>query len=118
MVKVTAVVVTYNRVNLLQRVVKALESQTIGLYKILVVNNGSTDGTKEWLDSQTNLTVIHQDNVVVLAVSIVESMRHRKKKQTGFGVWTTMFFREKTVSKSCWMSHANMTIWELFAHIA
>lgn len=63
MVKVTAVVVTYNRVNLLQRVVKALESQTIGLYKILVVNNGSTDGTKEWLDSQTNLTVIHQDNV-------------------------------------------------------
>ena len=31
MVKVTAVVVTYNRVNLLQRVVKALESQTIGL---------------------------------------------------------------------------------------
>ena len=40
MVKVTAVVVTYNRVNLLQRVVKALESQTIGLYKILVVNNG------------------------------------------------------------------------------
>ena len=63
MVKVTAVVVTYNRVNLLQRVVKALESQTIGLYKILVVNNGSTDGTKEWLDSQTKLTVIHQDNV-------------------------------------------------------
>ena len=63
MVKVTAVVVTYNRVNLLQRVVKALESQTIELYKIFVVNNGSTDGTKEWLDSQTNLTVIHQDNV-------------------------------------------------------
>lgn len=63
MIKVTAVVVTYNRVNLLQRVVKALESQTFGLYKILVVNNGSTDETKEWLDNQTNLTVIHQDNV-------------------------------------------------------
>ena len=28
-----------------------------------MVNNGSTDGTKEWLDNQTDLTIIHQTNV-------------------------------------------------------
>jgi len=27
------------------------------------VNNGSTDGTKEWLDSQADLKVVHQENL-------------------------------------------------------
>ena len=60
---VVAVVVTYNRLNLLQRVVGALKGQSKKLDKIYIVNNGSTDGTKEWLDGQTGLNVIHQENV-------------------------------------------------------
>ena len=60
---VVAVVVTYKRLNLLQRVVGALKGQSKKLDKIYIVNNGSTDGTKEWLDGQTGLNVIHQENV-------------------------------------------------------
>ena len=60
---VVAVVVTYNRLNLLQRVVGALKGQSKRLDKIYIINNGSTDGTKEWLDVQTGLNVIHQENV-------------------------------------------------------
>lgn len=60
---VVAVVVTYNRLNLLQRVVGALKGQSKRLDKIYIINNGSTDGTKEWLDGQTGLNVIHQENV-------------------------------------------------------
>lgn len=63
MVKVIAVVVTYNRLNLLQRVVGALKGQSKRLDKIYIINNGSTDGTKEWLDGQIGLNVIHQENV-------------------------------------------------------
>ena len=63
MVKIIAVVVTYNRLNLLQRVVGALKGQSKKLDKIYIINNGSTDGTKEWLDGQTGLNVIHQENV-------------------------------------------------------
>ena len=63
MVKIIAVVVTYNRLNLLQRVVGALKGQSRKLDKIYIINNGSTDGTKEWLDVQTGLNVIHQENV-------------------------------------------------------
>ncbi len=63
MEKVIAVVVTYNRLELLQRVVDSLKRQSRELTEILVVNNGSTDGTKEWLDGQEGLTVIHQENV-------------------------------------------------------
>lgn len=60
--KVTAVVVTFNRLELLKRTIGSLRSQTAPLTGIIVVNNGSTDGTREWLDEQEGLTVIHQGN--------------------------------------------------------
>ena len=59
----TAVVVTYNRLELLKQVIIALRLQTIHVNKIIVIDNGSTDGTKEWLDSQESLITIHQENV-------------------------------------------------------
>lgn len=63
MKNITAVVVTYNRKKLLIRCIEHLRKQTIGLNSIIVVNNGSTDGTKEWLDTQADLDIIHQENV-------------------------------------------------------
>lgn len=63
MKNITAVVVTYNRRELLIRCIEHLRQQTVNLDSIIVVNNGSTDGTKVWLDSQTDLDVIHQENV-------------------------------------------------------
>lgn len=59
---ITAVVVTFNRKELLKKNIEALRRQK-ELTTILVVNNGSTDGTAEWLDSQSDLLVIHQSNV-------------------------------------------------------
>lgn len=61
--KITAVVVTYNRHTLLQRTVAQLRRQSRPLDAIVVVNNGSTDGTADWLAAQTDLTVITQENV-------------------------------------------------------
>ena len=63
MVKTTAVVVTYNRQKLLIRCIEHLRRQTVRLDNIIVINNDSTDGTAEWLDSQEDLEVIHQENV-------------------------------------------------------
>lgn len=63
MAKIIAVVVTFNRLSLLQRVISSLQRQTMGIDKIIIVNNGSTDGTKEWLDTQKGLHIIHQGNV-------------------------------------------------------
>lgn len=60
---ITAVVVTYNRRDFLNRCIEHLRKQTVRLDNIIVVNNGSTDGTTEWLVSQTDLEVIHQENV-------------------------------------------------------
>lgn len=60
-IQVAAVVVTYNRKVLLQRCIAALRSNTP--HDIIVVDNGCTDGTAEWLDKQVDLQVVHQQNV-------------------------------------------------------
>lgn len=62
--KIIAVVVTYNRLPLLQRSIECLRKNR-PVDRILVINNGSTDGTAEWLAGQDSaaLTVITQPNV-------------------------------------------------------
>ena len=60
--KIIVVVVTYNRLELLKRNIGCLrKNHPIDQY--IVVNNGSTDGTQEWLSKQPDLTVIQQENV-------------------------------------------------------
>jgi len=57
-----AIVVTYNRLGLLTECIQALRNQTKRLDNILVINNGSTDGTEQWLKTQEDLTFITQNN--------------------------------------------------------
>lgn len=60
--KITAVVVTFNRLELLRKGIQCLRANK-GLTEIIVVNNGSTDGTREWLGQQEGLCVVNQENV-------------------------------------------------------
>jgi GT2 family glycosyltransferase len=61
--KIIAVVVTYNRIQLLQRCIDGLFKQSTKVDEIIVVDNNSDDGTREWLDTQQNLVVFHQENL-------------------------------------------------------
>ena len=63
MEKVIAVVVTYNRRALLSECITALRKQTRPLDAILVINNGSTDDTEQWLTKQSDLFFINQNNL-------------------------------------------------------
>ncbi|MDQ6842816.1 MAG: glycosyltransferase family 2 protein [Bacteroidota bacterium] len=60
---VIAVVVTYNRQELLAQCITALRNQTRKVDKILVINNGSTDATEDWLHLQPDVDFITQKNV-------------------------------------------------------
>lgn len=63
MKKVGIVVVTYNRCELLKEVIDALRQQTYQDFQIVVVNNGSTDETSNWLSLQEDIITITQRNV-------------------------------------------------------
>lgn len=60
---IAAVVVTFNRLALLQECIAALRAQTRPPDEIIVVDNSSTDGTGPWLDAQPDLTVVRQPNL-------------------------------------------------------
>jgi len=60
---VAAVLVTYNRLADLKKCVDTLREQTRPLDAIFVINNGSTDGTDEWLVTQPDLRVTTQANL-------------------------------------------------------
>ena len=61
--KVLNVIVTYNRLNDLKVCIENVKGQTYKNLDILVVNNGSTDGTTEYLAAQTDIKVINQNNL-------------------------------------------------------
>ena len=63
MEKAIAVVVSYNRQALLQECITALRNQTRKPDAILVVNNGSTDNTEEWLKQQQDVFYVTQSNL-------------------------------------------------------
>lgn len=60
---IVAVVVTYNRFELVKKTINSLRNQTRRLDSIIIIDNSCTDGTGEWLDTQKDLTVIHQENI-------------------------------------------------------
>jgi GT2 family glycosyltransferase len=57
---VAAAVTTFNRLESLKRCIATIRAQDRPVDEIIVVNDQSTDGTREWLDSQQGLVVIHQ----------------------------------------------------------
>lgn len=63
MMDIACIIVTFNRIHLLQECIEAVRRQTYKDFDIIVINNGSSDGTKEWLDEQPDIMAINQENV-------------------------------------------------------
>lgn len=53
--------ITYNRLDLTKRMLKSFWTNTRGPYRLIIVDNGSTDGTQEWLKEmvEVNSAKIH-----------------------------------------------------------
>lgn len=58
---ITVIIPTHNRLNRLQDCLRSVLAQTFDAYTVIVVNDGSTDGTKEYLDglNDTKIKIIH-----------------------------------------------------------
>jgi glycosyltransferase involved in cell wall biosynthesis len=59
---VSVIIPTYNRLSLLQESLESVRHQSFGDFEIIVVNDGSQDGTKEWLAKQPDILAINQKN--------------------------------------------------------
>lgn len=61
--KITCVIVTYNRCSLLKECIEAVRDQSFKLHKICVVNNHSTDDTEKYLSEFKNDPQMHIINL-------------------------------------------------------
>jgi glycosyltransferase involved in cell wall biosynthesis len=59
---VSVIIPTYNRLELLKKTVASVRSQIFRDFEIIVINDGSSDGTAKWLSGQSDLVAINQEN--------------------------------------------------------
>ena len=64
---ISVIIPTYNRLDLLKRTIESVKSQTFQDYEIWVVDDGSSDGTKDWLETIPDINFISQSNSGIAA---------------------------------------------------
>lgn len=64
--KISVIIPAYNTADVISRTLKSVKQQTYPHYEIILINDGSTDGTKEIIDNyaknRNNIIVYHQSN--------------------------------------------------------
>lgn len=61
--KLSILIPTYNRLEYLKLSLKSIMEEAYGLdHEVIILNHGSTDGTKEWLDTVEGIRVIHWEH--------------------------------------------------------
>ena len=112
---VSVIIPTYNRKNLLKRALQSVSIQTFAPQEIIVVDDGSSDGSKDWtLERFPFIRYIYQDN------SGVSSARNRGIREAK-GSWIAFLDsddewmpdkleqQERVIndSKGAWLCHTN-----------
>ena len=77
--KIIAVIVTYNRLPLLKKCLRAVAKQSRKPDEIIVINNGSTDDTGKWLSTQNVITYTQENKGGAggFSAGINQAYRHR-----------------------------------------
>ena len=88
MKKITAIVVTYNRKKLLLECLDALRGQTYPLHRIILIDNASTDGTREEVEQKqyTNLQYVMMEKNAGGAGGFYEGLRQALDSDSDY-VW-------------------------------
>ena len=64
---VSVIIPTFNRLSLLKQTVSSVRSQTFQDYELIIVDDGSTDGTMEWLETLSGVRYVTQANSGIAA---------------------------------------------------
>lgn len=67
---ITLIVTTWNSLDMLKMFLKYLKRYTPEIYELIIVNNGSTDGTKEYLKKNVDATVINNKKNLGVVVAL------------------------------------------------
>jgi 2-polyprenyl-3-methyl-5-hydroxy-6-metoxy-1,4-benzoquinol methylase len=97
--RVSVVLNTYNRVELVGRAIESVQEQTFDDWELVVVDDGSDDGTVEFLDrcSTDRIRVVCHPNMGLTASRNAGALNAR-------GAWIAFLDDDDTV-EPCWLEH-------------
>ncbi len=64
---ISVIIPTYNRLELLKQTVASVQAQTFKDYELIIVDDGSSDGTPQWLRVTPDITFVSQTNSGIAA---------------------------------------------------
>jgi len=67
MTKVSVIIPTYNRLEKLKRAIDSILNQTYKDFELIIIDDGSTDDTKEYLSKKEGIRYLYQENQGVSA---------------------------------------------------
>ena len=76
---ISVIIPTFNRVHLLKETGESVRNQTFRDFELIVVNDGSSDGTAQWLNEQPDLRTFTQENSGIAA-----EMQSQRSKISNF----------------------------------
>lgn len=85
--KTGVIILTFNRLNLLKITICKVLAQTSQLAEVLVVDNNSTDGTREYLNSLDTVSTLYLDDNSGPAGGFYEGIKYFAEKSSVDYVW-------------------------------
>lgn len=79
MPKVSVNILTKNRAELLTKALASIERQSFRDFEVLIINDGSTDGTKTYLENLKNIQAVHHPK----SVGITQGRQEALEKSAG-----------------------------------
>jgi len=74
--KIDILLITFQRLPLLKIAVRAIKRRTKYPYRLIIIDNGSTDDTKKWLKNDVADKVIFMEKNVGLSRAYQEGLKH------------------------------------------
>ena len=105
------VIPVFNRLDETKNIIRDLREQiTNKEFEIFIINDGSSDGTSEWLENQKDINVLNGNGSLYWAGAVNKAINHILNKGINIDVWILLLNNDVTIEKNYIESLVNIGV--------